>query len=212
METLSDILSLVCGQGRCFVIDGQTLPVCQRCCGLYVGAAVTGIWLAASGLWRLGLPGRNVLIVHLAMLAAALLGGLHVIDPGPRWRLLCGLWTGHVVTFWLLAGAWQLSKRRRRFTSRKAWRMRDQLLALAAAPVLAAIAAAFEPLKSLGLIFWTASVATGAVVFIAVIVAPGVGFVASLRCRLQRSLLPHCDHDRSGIDGSAVRRVVPGRQ
>ncbi len=33
MDSLTWIFSHICGQGRCFVIDGSPLPVCQRCLG-----------------------------------------------------------------------------------------------------------------------------------------------------------------------------------
>ena len=68
METLTAIFGHLCGQGRPFVIDGAPLPVCQRCLGLYAGAAMTAAWLLASGVWRRGLPDRCILCVHLAML------------------------------------------------------------------------------------------------------------------------------------------------
>ncbi len=55
METLREIFSFICGQGRCFVVDGTALPLCQRCLGLYAGAFLTTIWLVTSGIWRRGL-------------------------------------------------------------------------------------------------------------------------------------------------------------
>jgi len=110
MNLLTEIFSHLCGQGRCFVIDGAALPVCQRCLGLYVGALVTLACLAASGAWRRGLPSRSIFAVNVAALLAAILGGLHVLDFGPLWRLACGMWTGQVATLWLIGGSvhlWQ---------------------------------------------------------------------------------------------------------
>ena len=146
MEVLSEIFSHLCGRGRCFVSGGEPLPLCQRCLGLYVGAAATAIWLAASGLWRRGLPSRPVLLGHLAMLAAGILGGLHVIDAGPAWRVACGLWTGHVAAAWLLGGALALWRPQRPLP----WRRRDEFRALAAGPVLGALALAVPHLMLLG--------------------------------------------------------------
>jgi uncharacterized membrane protein len=108
MHDLADIIvkacSHLCGQARCFTVDGVALPLCQRCLGLYLGALVTLAWLIATGIWRRGLPGKWVIAVHVAALLAAGAGGLHAIDAGPRWRLACGLLTGHVTAFWLAAG------------------------------------------------------------------------------------------------------------
>ena len=108
MNIVTQLFSHLCGQGRCFIIDGQALPVCQRCLGLYAGAALTGGWLLATGLWKRGLPGRKVIILNIVVLLAAMLGGIHLVDLGPRWRMLCGLWTGHVAMLWLTGGASQL--------------------------------------------------------------------------------------------------------
>ena len=102
---LTEFFSHVCGQGRAFILDGEALPVCQRCLGLYAGAALTGLWLVASGAWRRALPERSVAYAHIAMLLAAIAGGVHWVDAGPAWRLVCGLWTGHVAMLWLVGGA-----------------------------------------------------------------------------------------------------------
>ena len=117
METLTAIFAHVCGQGRCFIIDGVPLPVCERCSGLYFGALLTGVWLLASRIWRRGLPQRRVVCLQAGALILALLGGLHVLDTGPGWRLLCGLWTGHVAAVWLVTGASQLKVSTRRMPS-----------------------------------------------------------------------------------------------
>jgi len=105
MDALTYIFSHVCGQGRPFVLDGEALPVCQRCLGLYAGAALTGLWLVASGAWRRALPERSVAYANIVMLLAAMAGGVHWVDAGPTWRLVCGLWTGHVAMLWLAGGA-----------------------------------------------------------------------------------------------------------
>jgi hypothetical protein len=76
--------------------------------GLYLGAALTAGWLIGTGLWRRGLPSRRLFPLHAAILLAAMLGGVHMLDFGPTWRVLCGLWTGHVVIVWLLGGGREL--------------------------------------------------------------------------------------------------------
>ena len=109
METLTAVFDFLCGQERCFVVDGAALPVCQRCTGLYVGALLAGLWLFASRARQRGVPPARLAWAYAAVLIAALLGGVHVLDFGPRWRFLCGLWTGQVVLVWLFTGTTQLS-------------------------------------------------------------------------------------------------------
>jgi uncharacterized membrane protein len=108
MEFLTEIFSYICGRNRCFVIDGAALPVCQRCLGLYVGAFFTLSWLILTRTYRRGLPSWSVTMLHIAMILTAMVGGIHLLDLGPRWRLLCGLWTGHVITLWLIGAGIQL--------------------------------------------------------------------------------------------------------
>jgi uncharacterized membrane protein len=149
MEALTAIFGHVCGQARCFVVDGVALPVCARCTGLYLGALLTGLWLLAGGLRRRGLPDRHVVVLQVGALILALLGGIHVVDFGARWRLLCGLWTGHVAVVWLVTGAAQLG----------AWlgglpadplnwsprQTRTALMAIGIMPVLAGLTATLPP-------------------------------------------------------------------
>jgi len=161
METVTEIFSLICGQGRCFAAGAAELPLCQRCLGLYMGAALTASWLTASGAWRSGLPGRGIIIADSAALAAALLGGLHVLDFGPAWRTACGAWTGHVAVFWLscaAAAAWP--------HFRVPWpRLRghetQNIQAALALAAVTAVALAIEHLLPLGWRFWTAVAAFG---------------------------------------------------
>jgi uncharacterized membrane protein len=167
MEGIDQFYAHLCSQSRCFAIDGQALPVCQRCLGLYVGAAVTLLWLAASGLWRRGLPSNRVLAAHVALLLVALAGGLHWIDPGPRWRLTCGLWTGHVTVLWLVGGAVLLRGAAPRPhaaptpDAQTAWRLRETASALAMPLVFTVVAISFHHLEWLGWTLWTSLVAAG---------------------------------------------------
>ncbi len=163
VETATHLFSFVCGQHRCFVVDGMPLPLCQRCLGLYVGAFLTAIWLFGFGLWRRGLPNWNVLLVHTAALLAAMLGGIHVIDPGPLWRLTCGLWTGHVVMFWLVGAATQLWHLAHSTAPAPLdWRRRDTLQCLILPALLPALALAFPALSKMGWYLWTNVAALGA--------------------------------------------------
>jgi len=168
-EVLQYVFSLVCGQRNCFIVDGAPLCVCQRCLGLYAGAALTAAWLAATGLWRRGLPCRSVLVLHAAALLAAMLGGLHLIDAGPTWRFTCGLWTGHVTISWLIGGT--VHPR----TAPKPWRKRDKLAALTAVALLSIAGLAVNGLLSAGAGFWNALACAGVLVLISALIAATLG-------------------------------------
>lgn len=162
MDTLTALGAHLCGQGRCFISDGVPLPVCQRCFGLYLGAFLTAVWLAATGAWRRGLPHRSIVALNSVMLVFALLGGLHSLDDGPGWRLLCGLWTGHVVLLWLVSGAAQVWPRALpRTHNGGTWRRAHTGQALAAPGLLALVAYGYILLPASGWYWWTALVGGG---------------------------------------------------
>jgi len=177
MDTVTGIFSAVCGQNHCLPAGGALLPVCQRCLGLYVGALLTAAWLAATGLWRRGLPSWSVFVVHVAVLLAAMFGGLHAWGDSPAMKVACGLWTGHVAMLWLVGGAVHL-----RLGSRRAggpqlpWRTRDKLQALAAPLLLAGLAAAAPRAMALGWWPWTAAALLGAA---ALLLAGALALVAT---------------------------------
>ena len=107
MNLLREAFSHICGQQHCWVLDGMTLPLCQRCTGLYVGAfcGLTLVllfrprprafvyWL--NGLFMLFmLPFGFHLVAHggfMRTLTGALFGfGLVyylVLNPGTLWRI-----------------------------------------------------------------------------------------------------------------------------
>lgn len=163
MELLTALFGHLCGQARCFVVDGVALPVCQRCTGLYVGALLTGMWLLAGGVRRRGLPELSVVCIHAGALIVALLGGLHVFDFGPAWRLMCGLWTGHVAMTWLVTGATQVRAWTRAASADElAWSRRQTMEAWIAviAPVAIAPALTMAPPASWNL--WACAIIGGA--------------------------------------------------
>ncbi len=171
MDFITSVYANVCGQGRCLMVDGLALPVCQRCLGLYVGAALTGVWMLGSGMWRRGLPKQRVFPLQAGVLLAAMLGGTHVIDLGPAWRVLCGLWTGHVVVLWLVGGArhlWQASLSAD--LAGRRWSRRDELHSVLAAALLAILAFVLPKWPVLAWHAWTAVITAG-MVFLAVAVA-----------------------------------------
>jgi len=184
METADYLFSFICGQARPFVVDGVPLPLGQRCLGLYVGAELTVVWTLAMGMWRRGMPGTGVLALNAAMLFVAMLGGLHVIDPGPLWRFGFGLWTGHVAVLWLACAAGQLrSSADPDSRPELRWRIADTLPALGFPAGLAALATLFPFLLPLGWWFWTAAAALGVVVLGSTL---AVAVVAAVRYGISR--------------------------
>lgn len=180
MDVLRDIFSLVCGQGRCFEVGGEALPVCQRCLGLYVGAAIAAAWLAAGGVWRRGLPSRGVFAVHVVVLLTALFGGLHLLDYGPAWRLTCGLWTGQVIVLWWVGAGARLRVLRGGPSPQRPWRRADKIGAMALAGAMPLLAGAFGRLARLGWTFWTAVTVLGALALVASALWAGANLLAWL--------------------------------
>ncbi len=163
MELVTALFGHLCGQARCFVADGVVLPVCQRCTGLYVGALLTGMWLLVGGAWRRGLPDLGVVCVHAGALIVALLGGLHVFDFGPAWRLMCGLWTGHVAMTWLVTGATQVRAWTRAASADEvAWSGRQTMAAWLAIAAPVAVAAALTTAPPASWSLWACVIVGGA--------------------------------------------------
>jgi len=95
--------SVVCHQlpERSFHLAGAQLPVCARCTGLYVGAALGIVWWAASG-WRSRARWANrTALTTLAVsgaptaltVATAWLG---VADPPNAWRAILAVPLGAI--------------------------------------------------------------------------------------------------------------------
>jgi hypothetical protein len=182
MDTLTAAFAHVCGQARCFVIDGAPLPVCQRCAGLYIGAFATGVWLLLGRAWRRGLPAYGVVCAQALALLVALAGGLHVLDSGPTWRLACGLWTGHVALLWLACGGNQLRAAARGGPAEPlAWNRRQNIAAALAVAVLPALAVLLAALPARGWLIWTAAIVAGAGLLAAAVLAAGVSAMVAGR-------------------------------
>lgn len=109
------------------MMDGSALPLCQRCLGLYTGAGLTALFLLISHLWRRGLPCLSIFLIQTAGLLTALLAGLHILDYGPAWRFACGLWTGHVVLWWLAGAAVHLHISQFNFLKSGPWPPTDKI-------------------------------------------------------------------------------------
>jgi polyferredoxin len=190
MDPLTAIFSHLCGRGHCFQSDGVALVVCQRCLGMYVGAVLTAGWLAASGVWRRGLGSWGVFLIQEVTILLAMLGGVHVWGHSPVGRVLCGLWTGHVVLGWLVGGGghlWRLAHRPPR--PQLLWRRGDKLQAAAAPLVLAGVAWLIPHAMTLGCTLWTAAAAAGAAVLAAglALAAGGAAALAAARIRGTRA-------------------------
>ncbi|MGO9201033.1 MAG: DUF2085 domain-containing protein [Limisphaerales bacterium] len=107
LDWLNHFFSVVCGQdlGHTWAPGGIPLPCCQRCLGLYAGAAVA----AGLHLWlRPRLTGR-FLGVHGAFLLAMAPFGFHWAPQGPALRTATGILFGFAALtyLWLpLAGSY----------------------------------------------------------------------------------------------------------
>ena len=107
MNIIIYIFSFLCSQdaARCFVIDGQALPFCQRCTGVYIGLGIGFVYLLLSGYYKKGLPPRSILYINIISLLIMPIFGFHLFDPGAAWRLWSGLIFGNAIVFLLFPAA-----------------------------------------------------------------------------------------------------------
>jgi uncharacterized membrane protein len=98
------LFALVCGQdvSHTWTTGGALLPLCQRCTGLYAGAA-TGLFLHLALRIK---PGNRFLWVHGVFLLAMVPFGFHWLPQGEVVRALSGFVFGlGLVSFlWLIPG------------------------------------------------------------------------------------------------------------
>ena len=93
-----------------------------------------------------------------------MLAGTHTIRGGIAWRLLCSLWTAHVVLLWLKGGAQHLCLlSHSRGRPQWPWGTRDRLQALSAPALLAGLAFTSALWLPAGWYFWTAVIVFGAI-------------------------------------------------
>ncbi len=101
LEALSHLFAAVCGQNldHTWAPGGMLLPCCQRCAGLYAGAAVATL----LHLWLRPKLSSRFLEVHGAFLLAMVPFGFHWVAQSAELRTLIGVLFGFgVVTFlWL---------------------------------------------------------------------------------------------------------------
>jgi uncharacterized membrane protein len=103
MNIINYIFSFLCSQevSRSFVIYGHTLPFCNRCAGVYIGLGISFVYLLVSGCYKKGLLPRSVTYMNIASLLIMPIFGFHFLDPGPAWRLWCGLIFGNAIALLL---------------------------------------------------------------------------------------------------------------
>lgn len=101
-EFAHQAFGLLCGQpfGRTWSLEGEWLPFCQRCTGLYIGAAVA---LALQGVLRIR-PGVRLLRVYGLLLLQLVPFGLHIVPDTGILRTL----TGMAFSFGLVGFLWLL--------------------------------------------------------------------------------------------------------
>lgn len=130
MILLRELFSHVCGQQHCWVLGGQTLPLCQRCTGLYIGAFCA---LVLMLIFRL-CPNRFLYWLHGAFMLLMIPFGFHLIAEGGLGRTLTGALFGFGLVYYLLLNpfsAWRWWK------VSGSWQVRSYLLLIAAMlPVL----------------------------------------------------------------------------
>jgi hypothetical protein len=94
MAPLSGLFNHVCGQNHCWALGNEVLPFCERCTGLYAGAA------AAAILWAIvrPRPTSRVLWIHGMFLLLMVPFGFHLVPQNGTIRTL----TGHLFAFGLV--------------------------------------------------------------------------------------------------------------
>lgn len=86
MEFLRIFFSYICGQQHTLVLGGITLPFCQRCIGLYVGAFVA----IALVSWLRPRPGAFFYWLHGVFMLVMFPFGFHLVDHGALVRTFTG--------------------------------------------------------------------------------------------------------------------------
>jgi uncharacterized membrane protein len=97
MNILRDLFLHICGQGHCWVLGGQTLPFCQRCTGLYVGA-MFGLVLVLIFRPR---PRTSLYWIHGILMLQMIPFGFHFIEHGPLLRTFTGTLFGFGLVYYL---------------------------------------------------------------------------------------------------------------
>jgi hypothetical protein len=86
VAVFDQIFSLLCGQNSCWRPGGEALPFCQRCTGLYVGAAAAACLVF---LFR-PRPTSRMLWIHGLLLLLMVPFGYHLVPHGASVRTVTG--------------------------------------------------------------------------------------------------------------------------
>jgi uncharacterized membrane protein len=104
-DLMQAIFSPICGQNpaHTWAPAGDFLPFCQRCTGLYIGAAIA----LALLLWFRPVPKAGYCWLHGILLLAMAPFGFHLVPHGAVLRTMSGQWFGFGVVglLWLMPGA-----------------------------------------------------------------------------------------------------------
>ena len=137
-DILDEIFALVCSQdpSHSWACGGEPLPFCQRCTGLYVGAAIA---LALHLLVRPPLDNR-LRQLHALLLLQMIPFGFHLVPQGAVLRTLSGL----LFSFGLVGFLWLLPATHFRLrTTNEPWRFTAYVLTAAASLIFVLAAAAW---------------------------------------------------------------------
>ncbi len=166
MIALHQLFFHVCGQAHVWSLGGQELPLCQRCTGLYVGAA------CALALWLLfrPRPSNALLWIHGGALLLMVPFGYHLVPQSAEVRTLTGwLFSFGLVYFLLLLPAGRL---RAGFSEHPAWYGRGA--AAGTAVLIASLHLGGNGVAAL--LAWAAAAGLAALAFLAavnILVLPG---------------------------------------
>ena len=97
MESLAQLFSYVCGQVHLCVVNGEALPLCDRCVGLYFGGAYAILLSLLRP--RATAP---MLWLHGLFMLAMIPFGFHFIQHGALVRIITGQLFAYGLIYYLL--------------------------------------------------------------------------------------------------------------
>ncbi|MBZ5683449.1 MAG: DUF2085 domain-containing protein [Acidobacteriia bacterium] len=98
MNFLRQFFSHICGQQHCWVLGGVSLPFCQRCTGLYVGAFFALVFV----LMFRPRPSAFLYWIHGLFMLAMIPFGFHLVMHGAMARTVTGVLFAFGLVYYLL--------------------------------------------------------------------------------------------------------------